>query len=158
MSQIPQTQNLRKIATLMDSQFSIAGIRFGLDPLLGLLPGIGDLLTAAVSIYILAQAAFLGATPSVLIRMGWNILVDNLLDAVPVLGQIFDFAWRSNNKNVDLLEAYLQNPQRTSNLSFATLAGIVILLALSLVAAITLMILFFTWILGQFDAAFIGTT
>ncbi len=100
---------LRALARLLDARFGIPGtpLRFGLDSLLGLVPGIGDAATALVSLYIMAEAHRLGARPTTLARMGWNVALDFGLGAVPVLGDIFDVFWKSNMKNIALLEADL---------------------------------------------------
>ena len=98
-----------RLARLMDSQFEIPGlrVRFGFDALLGLLPGIGDTVSAFASLYIL-QAAWEARVPRVtLIRMVLNVLLDVIFGAVPVLGDLFDLAWKANIKNVELLEKHL---------------------------------------------------
>lgn len=105
-------EQLKKISVLMDSRFQgPMGFKFGLDGLLGLIPFVGDFLTTAVSLYIIAQAAVLGCAPVILIRMGLNILIENILDMIPVVGSIFDFVWKANVKNIALLESHLLNPR-----------------------------------------------
>ena len=88
------------------------GTTFGIDGLLGLIPGVGDIITTSISIYIIAQAATIGVGPSTLIRMALNVGVENLFDMVPVLGNFFDFYWKSNIKNMVLLEKHLAEPSR----------------------------------------------
>lgn len=106
---------LRRISVLLDSQFKGPfGFRFGLDGILGLIPVVGDLTTTLVSFYILIEGALLGAPPAVLIRMGINILIENIVDCIPVIGNIFDFFWKSNTKNIRLLERHQSNPRRAS--------------------------------------------
>jgi Domain of unknown function (DUF4112) len=94
----------RKLARLMDSQFSIAGIEFGLDAIVGLIPVAGDCLTAAVSLYpiYLARRHNLGRT--VQLRMGFNVLMDTLPGLIPVVGDVIDVAYKANLKNLKLLE------------------------------------------------------
>ena len=89
---------IRKLADLMDSKYSFLGWRIGWDGILGLIPGIGDFATNLVSFYILYKAALLGCPFSVLSRMGLNLLIDNVLDTLPLVGNLFDFAWRANLK------------------------------------------------------------
>jgi len=102
---------LRKLAVLLDSKFEGPfGIRFGFDAILGFFPVLGDLVTNAFSFYIIIQAAFLGCPPSVLGRMTLNIVIENLLDSVPFLGNVFDIFWKSNNKNLSLMENYSNAP------------------------------------------------
>lgn len=102
-------RSLKMVARLMDDQFEIpgTGIRFGLDSVAGLVPAVGDLATAAISVWIVAQARRLGVSRWTTARMGWNVLVDTVLGAVPLVGDAFDFAWKSNRKNMALLEKHL---------------------------------------------------
>lgn len=92
----------------MDSQFRIPGtqIRFGLDALIGLIPGAGDLSTFAVSGYMVWLMARNGASGHVLARMTLNILIDALLGSVPLVGDLFDIAWKANNRNLQLMEQH----------------------------------------------------
>lgn len=108
-------KELRDLSVLMDSRFEGPfGIRFGLDALLGLIPVVGDLVTSFSSVYIIYQAALLGCTPATLMRMILNVLVENLVDFIPFLGNLFDFYWKANNLNITLLERHLENPKRLS--------------------------------------------
>ena len=106
MTERERLSRLRRIARLLDAQFGIPGTswRFGADSLLGLVPGLGDSATALVSLYILIEAHRLGVRPATLARMGWNVALDLGLGAVPLLGDLFDFFWKSNLRNIDLLE------------------------------------------------------
>ena len=99
----------------MDSSIPIPGtqVRFGLDGLIGLIPGIGDAAGAVVSSYIMAEAAQMGAPKSVLLKMAFNIGVDALLGIVPILGDLTDFVWKANQRNVQLLNDYLDRPKKT---------------------------------------------
>jgi len=104
----PQLKSLGKLAKLLDSQFTIPGtnIKFGLDALIGLIPGAGDLSTFAVSGYMLFIMAKNGASGFVLSRMVLNVLLDAIIGAVPVLGDIFDVAFKANNRNMRLMNQY----------------------------------------------------
>lgn len=114
MSQAERLNRLRALARLLDARFGIPGTRFrlGLDSILGLVPGIGDAATAAVSLYMLVEARRLGVGMPTLMRMGWNVALDLGLGAVPLVGDVFDFFWKSNLKNMDLLEADLERRAR----------------------------------------------
>ena len=96
------------IARLMDSQFRLPGtqFRFGLDPLLGLLPVVGDLSTFAISGALLLTMLRHGASGAVVVRMALNILMDTIIGAIPLLGNVFDFAYKSNERNVALLRRH----------------------------------------------------
>lgn len=125
-------KHLKSIATILDSQFEGPfKIRFGLDGILGLIPGLGDFITTCASLYILINAAKLGCGPATLIRMGFNIAVENILDMIPLFGNLFDFYWKSNLKNVALLERHLANPKKETRNS--RILVIMILLSLTLI-------------------------
>jgi hypothetical protein len=96
------------MARLFDAQFRVPGteIRFGIDPLIGLVPGIGDLASPLLTIGILWQAARLRVPKIVLVRMVINALIDSLAGAVPVIGDLFDFAWKATEWNMALLERH----------------------------------------------------
>jgi hypothetical protein len=100
------------MARLLDAAIQIPGtrFRFGLDPLIGLVPGIGDIIGAMFSTFIIFQAARLGAPRSTLVRMMANVAVDTLVGEIPLLGDLFDFGWKSNIRNVALLEQHLDRP------------------------------------------------
>ena len=101
-------KNLRRLARLLDSQFSIGNFRFGLDPLLGLVPGVGDFIALILSGGVLALAARYGASRKLLILMALNALLDAIIGSIPVIGQIFDFFFKANNRNVRLLEKHYE--------------------------------------------------
>ena len=104
----------RKFAELLDSRFTIPGtnIRVGIDPIIGLVSGIGDLAGASLSLYFMFMAAKRGAKSSVLLRMFMNILADLTIGAIPVLGDMFDVAWKANLRNAKLLDKLEQDPDR----------------------------------------------
>lgn len=106
--EVPQEipKDLQRLARLLDSQFSIGNFRFGLDPLLGLIPGIGDFISLSASGGFLALAAKHGASRKLLILMSLNVLLDAIIGTIPIIGQIFDFFYKANNRNVRLLQKY----------------------------------------------------
>ena len=99
----------RFLADLLDQRFTIPGtsIRIGLDPIVSLIPGVGDLLANLTGSVILVIAAQLGVSKIVLTRMGINIAINTLLGAVPFFGDVISIWYRSNVKNVELLERYV---------------------------------------------------
>ena len=101
---------LRRVARLMDSSFGLPGtrFRFGLDSLFGLAPVAGDAASALVSLYIVLEARRLGAPTALLARMVGNMAADTLGGSVPLLGDLFDAAFKSNLRNLALLENWLQ--------------------------------------------------
>ena len=98
------------LAKLMDSQFRIPGtsIRFGLDSLIGIIPGAGDLSTLAVSGYMLTIMARNGASGYLLARMTLNVIIDALFGSIPILGDIFDVAFKANTRNLQLMKEHYQ--------------------------------------------------
>ena len=98
------------VSYLMDEKFRLPGtnFRFGLDPLLNLIPIVGDLSGFAVSAVLMVTMAKHGASKKVIILMAINIILDTTIGAIPVIGQIFDFAYKSNTKNIKLLKEHYQ--------------------------------------------------
>lgn len=103
----PDLARLERLARLLDDQFSVGGFRFGLDGLVGLVPGIGDTLTGFASAYLIFEAWRIGAPRGVLARMLLNVLVDYVVGSIPVLGDLFDFGWKANRRNLALLRKAL---------------------------------------------------
>lgn len=103
--EVIDVSDVERLADLLDTRFRIPGLgwRFGLDSIVGLIPGVGDGVTALLSLYIMGRAHQLGASPWLLARMGGNVAIDALLGAVPLVGDLFDLAHKSNAKNVRLL-------------------------------------------------------
>src|SRR5262245_2312838 len=130
-------KSLQQLAWLLDSSIPVPGTKLtiGVDALVGLFPVIGDLIGVAFSSYILSQAARLGAPRSVLWRMAFNIALEGVAGIVPLAGDLFDAAFKANQRNVALLEAWLNQPKRTerSTRAFAALmiAGLVTVLVLA---------------------------
>lgn len=112
-------QRLRQLAWLLDSSIPIPGTSFtiGVDALLGLFPVLGDLLGVLISGYIVKEAARLGAPRSLLLRMATNIGVEGVVGVVPLAGDVFDAAWKANQRNVRLLDAWLERRERTERSS-----------------------------------------
>jgi hypothetical protein len=138
-----RVRRVRVLARLLDNSIPIPGTpwKLGLDPIIGLIPGIGDLVGAVLSGYIVLEAVRAEVPTLTLVRMLVNVGVDTLLGAVPALGDVFDAAWKSNTMNVGLLERHLSTtsgaPQKRHNLLGVT-AIAVILLVLILGAGLAL--------------------
>ena len=101
---------LDALATLLDTAIVIPGtsVRFGVDALIGLIPGIGDVVTTLLSLYIVREARALGAPRRLIARMLWNVALDGVVGAVPLAGDVFDVMWRANRRNMDLLRGWLE--------------------------------------------------
>lgn len=134
-----QLERLRSLARLLDNAVQIPGtrFRFGLDPIIGLVPGIGDAIGAILSTFIIFQAARMGAPKSTLVRMMANVGWDTLVGEIPVLGDLFDFGWKSNTRNIALLERHLERPgaaKVASRRVLLLLGGGLLLLFVSIIA------------------------
>ena len=134
-------RRLGRLAWLLDNAIEIPGTRFriGLDAIVGLIPGFGDLLGVLASSYIVREAARLGAPPSVLTRMAFNVAVEGIVGLVPFFGDVFDAVWKANQRNYALLEEHIGNPRRTARSSrlFVALmiAGLVAFMVLTAAGA-----------------------
>ena len=108
VSEDDRLRHLDKLSEILDSAFAIPGTRFriGLDGIIGLIPGIGDATGAALSIYLIFEAARLGLPLSRLLRMVGNVAVETAVGAIPIVGDIFDFAWKANTRNMALVRAH----------------------------------------------------
>jgi hypothetical protein len=141
-------RRLRRLAWLLDNSISLPGdVRIGLDPLIGLVPGIGDLIGVALSSYIIAVAAKLGAPRSLLLRMGLNVGVEAIVGAVPLLGDVFDAYWKANYRNVGLLEDYLASPSRVRRESMLTVILVLAAIAAIVIGCIVLVFLSLRWLI-----------
>jgi hypothetical protein len=128
----PAVERARALTRVLDDAIPIPGTRFriGLDPILGLIPGAGDLVGGAMSAYLLLVAQRAGAPTSVLLRMLGNLAIDSLVGAVPFLGDLFDAGYKANRRNLGLIERYLDRPAPTRQASrgFVLAALVVVLL------------------------------
>lgn len=136
-------ERLRRVSRWMDEAVGVPGTRFrvGLDGVMGLLvPGAGDAVGGAVSVYAMYAAARLGAGPAVLLRMTLNIGLDALVGVVPFLGDLFDFAFKANRRNLRLLEAFASDPRRTRARSRVAVWGVFGVLVLALVGLLVALV------------------
>lgn len=149
--QLKNADDLEKLAHWLDNVFEIPGIRlrFGIDALLGLLPGVGDTASALASIYILQAATKFGVPRITLARMTLNIVVDLLVGAVPIVGDLFDVYWKANRKNVELLRRHFKsNPTTERKLKRSDglfVAGMIAVIVAILVASVTVAYFILTW-------------
>jgi hypothetical protein len=135
-------ESLDQLARVLDDLFQIPGtnIRFGLDALIGLIPGFGDLLTGAASFLIIFSAWERGLPRVTLARMVANVAIDTLVGSMPLVGDIFDAAWKSNRKNYNLLLRAEQAPTRNATAS-DWLFLILMLLAIAALAAVPILVI-----------------
>jgi hypothetical protein len=135
-------EHVRRLARQLDTAIPLpGGLRVGWDAVLGLVPGLGDWAGALLSGYIVLQAMRLGASREVLLRMVGNVGLEVLVGSVPFVGDVFDAAWKSNIRNVRLLENHLAAPGNTRAASRAWVVGIGVFLVALLTLGITLAVL-----------------
>lgn len=134
----------RWIALFMDNLIRVPGTRFriGIDPLIGLIPGIGDTGSAMVSAVALIQAARQGLPKIILARMAVNILLNEFIGIVPVVGDAFSFWFKSNARNHQLIKDYAGGHRKVSRSDWIFVFGILILLGLLVAAGITVSLFF----------------
>lgn len=139
-AQSQRLEALRKVSQLLDSAFLVPGTtyRIGLDPILGLVPWIGDLVSPLFTIGILWEARDLGVPRVVQLRMIFNVAIDALTGIVPVVGDLFDFAWKSNDMNMALLEEHAESELPASRGDWAFVTLLIVLLAAIAIAPILL--------------------
>ncbi len=135
------------LAKLMDSQFRIPGtnFRFGLDGLLGLIPGAGDLSTFAVSGYMLIIMARNGASGYVIARMTLNVLIDALIGSIPIIGDLFDIAFKANMRNLKLMQEHYQEGRHRGG-AWKIIVPVLLFLLLVIIGLIWLVYRFFGWL------------
>jgi hypothetical protein len=118
------------VSQLLDSAFLVPGTSFrvGLDPIIGLVPLLGDLVSPLFTIGMLWQARELGIPKVVQLRMIFNVAIDTLVGMVPLLGDLFDFAFKANNRNLALLERHAYEERRPTAGDYAFVALAIVLL------------------------------
>lgn len=139
--------HVESMATWMDSRFTIPGtnIKFGFDALIGLIPGAGDFTTLLISGYMVSILAKNGASGFVLARMALNVLIDALLGSVPLIGDIFDVAFKANIRNVKLMREHYVEGRHTGG-AWKIAVPILLLLVLAVGALAWLSVKFFMWV------------
>lgn len=143
--QPPGLRLVKSISYLLDEQFRIPGtrFRFGVDPLINLFPIFGDMTSFLVSSGLVLTMARKGASNKVVVLMCINILLDAVFGAIPILGQIFDFFFKANTRNVKLMREYhLENKHQGSGKNTIILALVILLVILALLS-------FALWKLGE---------
>ncbi len=151
-------KNLAKwISIWSDTVFEVPGLgwRFGLDPIIGLVPVAGDFASAVVSLYILTLAAEMQVPRSTMLRMGLNVAIDYFVGSIPIVGNIFDFAWKANARNMQLLERTLASPpterRKQSLWDWLILGGLIAMLVALFIGSLVVAILIAAWIARLFS-------
>ena len=147
-------ENLDLLSHLLDDFVRVPGtnIRFGLDGVIALIPGVGDLLQGLASTILIVAAWSRGVAPVTLVRMVANVAIEVVVGMVPVLGDMFDIAWKANRRNYALLTGSLETPERVrrrSWLFFAGLCGVLLVL-------LVLPLVVFSWLTAHFLHGMLG--
>ena len=140
-------ENLRKIARLFDQAFAVPGTnwRFGIDALFGFVPGLGDIAGGIIAVYALRVARQLGAPAPIQLRMLGNIALDVIVGSVPFFGDLFDFAFKAQSRNLALLEEWRKSPDYTARRSKRSL----ILMPVAIFVVFVSLTAFGIWMLFQ---------
>lgn len=129
-AQLQRLEALRRVSQLLDSAFVLPGTnyRIGLDPIMGLVPIVGDLISPFFTAGIIWQARDLGVPRVVQLRMIFNVAIDALVGMFPVVGDLFDFAWKANDMNMALLEAHAVEERPASRGDWVFVVAMIVLL------------------------------
>lgn len=140
---------LRKWSVLLDSAFRVpgTGITFGLDPILGLIPGVGDVTSPLFAALLLFHAVRMRIPRVVQLRMAINAVIDLLIGFVPVVGDLFDFGWKANVRNLALLERYAHPGSRATRGDWIFVLAVVVVLVAIAVIPLVLAV----WLLSRFQ-------
>lgn len=145
-------KQLRWWADLLDARFRVPGtnIRFGIDPILSLIPGFGDIASPLFTMVLFAHAINLGLPKVVVARMAFNALLDAVIGAIPLLGNVGDIFWRANTANLALLERHARPgvPPKPGDYAFvwAMTAVLGLILAVPVIAGVLIAMLIWRWI------------
>ena len=139
-------RTLHSLEILLDEAFRIPGtqFRFGIDGIIGLVPGLGDVLAGILSLVIPVAAWVRGVPYVTLLRMAANLAIDVLVGSIPLFGDIFDIAWKANRRNYRLMQLHLREPRRHTWRDW----GFLLLLAAGLGAIFAIPVILVLWLLA----------
>jgi hypothetical protein len=148
-------ENLDMLSHVLDDFIKIPGtpIRFGLDGIVGFIPGIGDLIGGIASCIIIVAAWVRGVSYVTVARMVVNVAIEVVVGSIPILGDMFDIAWRANRRNYALLVGSVDEPRKHTMQSWLFLGGLCLVLA----ALVLLPMLVLTWVFGSLMHGLFGT-
>ncbi|MFS8118657.1 MAG: DUF4112 domain-containing protein [Microcoleus sp.] len=147
-SQAASLRRLRQISHLLDNAIPIPGTKYriGLDPILGLIPGGGDVIGSIFAGYVVFKSAQMGVPQETLVKMAANIVFDTVAGTVPVAGDLLDVAWKANVKNIELLDAHLGSPEQGKKADWLFVAALLLGLILIVGGVIFLSVMLFGWL------------
>ncbi|MGI8813577.1 MAG: DUF4112 domain-containing protein [Pyrinomonadaceae bacterium] len=149
--QVEVEKGLNDLAFYLDDLFRIPGVgwRFGLDALIGLVPNVGDTLTSFASFYILLAGVRYGVPKVTLLRMAFNIGLDYVVGSIPLLGDAFDFFWKSNKQNMELIRTRATGKNVGTTGDYIFVFGIIGFLILLLIGSIFASVFILYWVLSS---------
>ncbi len=149
--QVEVEKGLDQLAFYLDDLFRIPGVgwRFGLDALIGLVPNVGDTLTSFASFYILLAGVRYGVPKITLLRMAFNIGLDYIVGSIPLVGDAFDFVWKANKQNMELIRTRAAGKGKGKKSDYVFVIGLIILLIAILLGSIAASILIVYWIFSS---------
>lgn len=139
-SEVATRKQLQRLAWVLDSSIRLpGGYRIGVDGIIGLIPGFGDALGAGLSSYIVIKAVSLNVPIIVLIRMMINVVLELVIGVIPIIGDMFDFMYKANERNVKLINEHLDSPHRTRRQSlYIVLVLLLVILGMIVLATVLL--------------------
>lgn len=145
----PAAESLDRLAWLLDSSIRLpGGFRIGIDGLIGLIPGLGDAAGALLGLYIVLRASAFDVPRAVLARMLLNVGIETVIGAIPVFGDLFDFAFKANQRNVALLRRYSAAPRRERRSAWALLAAVAALVIVAAIVVVAAGVALAQWLLA----------
>lgn len=147
--QLQVDKGLDDLAFYLDDLFRIPGVgwRFGLDAIIGLIPNVGDALTSFASFYILLAGVRYGVPKITLLRMAFNIGLDYLVGTIPIVGDTFDFVWKANKQNMNLIRTRAAGKGEGKTSDYIFVFGIIVLLIALLVGSIAASLFLIGWVM-----------
>jgi hypothetical protein len=144
-------ENLENLSRYLDGLFRVPGtnFRFGLDSLIGLIPNVGDTATLFPSLYILYQGARYGVPKITLVRMAFNLALDYVVGIIPFVGDAFDFVWKANRQNINLIRERAAGPGKGTTGDYLFVFGLMGLVVAILAGAVFLSLYFVYWIFWE---------
>lgn len=145
--EVPQLKWVDEFSQLLDTKFRIPGTqqRFGVDFVLGLIPGFGDVVSLGMSGLLVATMARHGASGKLVFRMLINVFLDATIGAIPLLGNLFDLVYKANYRNAMLMREYYDEGKHTGSI-WPILAGVLIFVLVTMALVIWLIVEFFAWV------------
>ncbi len=142
----PKLKWIRRVSQLLDSKFTIpsTSIKFGIDPILGIIPGIGDLSSYIISLFIIYTAKKKGGSGELLTKMMLNSSIDALIGSIPIFGTVFDIWYKANVRNLTLAQEHFVEGKHQG-----TGKGLMLVIILSVIAIITALVYMAWWVLVE---------